>query len=206
MSTSLLRVIKLGGSLLDWAGLNSAWSEWQLRQPPGLNAIVMGGGKPAQWVREADGLYHLGEQTAHWLCIRAMQLNAELLAASWRVPLAATANDWSSAWQHNRFAILEPWTWLREIEPRQPGRRLPAGWSVTSDSIAARFAQVQGAQELVLLKSCLPHEAISAPTAVACGLVDRDFPTSAAGQVVRVVNLRAAGQPERRWPAPVGES
>ena len=45
---------------------------------------------------------------------------------------------------------------MRQIEPRLQGSKLPYGWSVTSDSIAARVAAVLAAGELVLLKPALP--------------------------------------------------
>ena len=74
---------------------------------------------------------------------------------------------------------------------------------MTSDSIAARLAQVVGARELVLLKSTLPLSAssrLSIAQAVACRLVDDHFPIAASSiQRVRVVNLRDSSFPEWEW-------
>ena len=49
--------------------------------------------------------------------------------------------------------ILAPGNFLREVEPGLPGPKLPVGWDVTSDSIAARVAVLFDVAELVLLKS-----------------------------------------------------
>ena len=81
---------------------------------------------------------------------------------------------------------------MREEDPRYAVGPLPESWDVTSDSIAARLAEIIAADELVLLKSApaapgLLHEIAAA------GYVDNFFPQAAEGLMrVRFANLRGA--------------
>ena len=43
-----------------------------------------------------------------------------------------------------RLLVLDPWHFLREDEPRRSARPFPETWDVTSDSIAARLAELAG--------------------------------------------------------------
>lgn len=52
--------------------------------------------------------------------------------------------------------VFDPNEFLRNHEPHQPGHVLPHNWAATSDSIAARLAEVLAADELILLKSTDP--------------------------------------------------
>jgi aspartokinase-like uncharacterized kinase len=87
--------------------------------------------------------------------------------------------------------VLDPIDFMDHVDGRVPGQRLPVGWHVTSDSIAARVADVVGASELVLLKSKLPDGGESSE------FVDEYFETAAANlSRLRAVNLRDPGFPE----------
>lgn len=227
-------VVKLGGSLLDLADLAPRLRDWLTRQTPGATMLVVGGGRMADALREADRLHQLGETVSHWLCIRAMTIHAEMLAAmlpearlcrslaDWKVDEASclvkgvnNAGDVASlASPHNErgklprlrgLAVLDPWIFLRDEEPQLAGQSLPASWQVTSDSIAARFAQAIGAAELVLLKSALPPAASTPADAAAAGYVDPFLPQLANGTfAIRCVDLRADGFPQSIWPRRVG--
>jgi hypothetical protein len=96
--------------------------------------------------------------------------------------------------------ILDPGPFLHAIEPTAAGTHLPQSWDVTSDSIAARIADLLGSEEFVLFKSCLPESQIATlEEAAAAGFVDRCFPTFAASlPLVRLVNLRDDAFPEAR--------
>ncbi len=76
--------------------------------------------------------------------------------------------------------------------------RLPVGWHVTSDSIAAWLAKRLAATELVLLKSALPA-ADSVEDLSRSGYCDAYFRTALTGvAVVRCVNLRCEPPVEKR--------
>ena len=73
-----------------------------------------------------------------------------------------------------------------------PGAVLPASWDVTSDSIAARVAQVLKASELVLLKS-VDAPSRDADELAKLAIVDKFFPEIAGSIAWRIVNLRTFG-------------
>jgi aspartokinase-like uncharacterized kinase len=153
----------------------------------------------ADAIRDADRLHRLGETVSHWLCIRVMTIQAELLGAL--LPEATICRSLAE-WRllKPELAILDPWIFLREEELRLAGQRLSESWDVTSDSIAARFAQAIGAAELVLLKSALPEPASTLADAAAAGYVDAFMPHVADFiPRVRCVNLRVAEFPQTIW-------
>jgi aspartokinase-like uncharacterized kinase len=92
------------------------------------------------------------------------------------------------------LAVLDPHAFCVADEGRAGG--LPRCWDVTSDSIAARVAEVTRA-ELVLLKSADLPAGIGWSAAAANGLVDATFGTivERAGLRVRWVNLRRQSPP-----------
>lgn len=193
-------VVKLGGSLLDLADLAPRLRDWLGRQTPGATMLVVGGGRMADALRDADRLHRLGETVSHWLCIRVMTIQAEMLSAM--LPEASLCRSLAE-WRETapKLAILDPWTFLREEEPQLAGQSLPASWRVTSDSIAAKFAQAIGAEELTLLKSALPAAAWTPAAAAAAGYVDAFLPQLANGTfTIRCVDLRTDGFPQSIWP------
>jgi len=191
MSGLPVRVIKVGGSLFGFGGFVAAFHGWLAEQPPAVNVVIAGGGKLADVIREADAVWGLGDEAAHWLCVDVMGLSARLLAAL--MPDCGRETDWDSllpllsAGDGRQPIIFSPVQFLREVEADLPPRPLPHSWSVTSDSIAARIAQVLPADELVLLKSAdPPGDAATRPP-----YVDEYFTTAAQGlNCVRFVNLR----------------
>ena len=100
--------------------------------------------------------------------------------------------DWLAAGVDPNQAILfDPCKFLKEQEPHLPGTHLPSDWSVTSDSISARIAEVLQADELVLLKSADPS-ARSWSNLAAAGYVDWFFRAfDGSGFQTRVINLRS---------------
>jgi len=198
-----LRIVKLGGSLLDLPGLIPRLRAWLVNQPPCPTMLVVGGGAMADSLRDMHRLHGLSEPVAHWLCVRAMLLHsAALLALLPEARWAGRFSEWSSSAREPRviprdsdsvhsLMILDPWQFLREEEPRLAPCSLPASWDVTSDSIAARAAELAGAEELVVLKSADPPAQDLHELAIA-GYVDRYFPVAARGIAnLRFVNLRA---------------
>jgi aspartokinase-like uncharacterized kinase len=167
--------------------------QWLAGQDAAVNVIVVGGGRLAEAIREYDKLHALGEFASHWLCIRAMSINAELVATL--VPEVGLTSSLLDVCSHAASGpiILDPWQFLRHEEPNLRADPLPASWHMTSDSIAARVAEILEAEELVLLKSALPPPPATLAGAAAAGYVDRYFPIAAARlRRIRCVNLASA--------------
>ena len=190
----IIRVIKLGGSLLEWPSVPSALRNWLPKQLPALNVLVPGGGAFANAIRQADRDFGLGQESSHWLCIDALSVSARLIAAI--IPnarLIATYDQLQAATKAPRDAaniVFDPADFLRHHDPHLPGSELPHNWTVTSDSIAARLAQTLPADELVLLKSCDPP-AISLSALARSGYIDEQFPKMDLGRTtLRLINLR----------------
>ena len=141
-------LLKIGGSLVQHPGLRqlaAAWSE--LAQTYRL-LVLPGGGPFADAVRAADERFQLGDSTAHWMAILAMDQYAYLLATLCpRAVLGHEPESLALASAEGRLSILAP---SRLLQHRDP---LPHRWEVTSDSIAAWLAAETGIQRLVLLKS-----------------------------------------------------
>jgi aspartokinase-like uncharacterized kinase len=196
----VVRVVKLGGSLLGWADAADAVRRWLNLQPVACDVLVTGGGALADQVRAMDRLYHLEPATSHRLAVRAMGIHAQLCQAllpeSRQLRLSdaggTDANagcyspgDATALVRSHHLWVLDPVDFVERVDGAATGKRLPVGWHVTSDSIAARVAEVLAAAELVLLKSSLSSDNRSSP------LVDEYFSTAAAQlPVVRAVNLR----------------
>lgn len=195
------RVIKLGGSLLDYDGLRSALPRWLAAQTPAANVLVVGGGDLVEDLRRLDRRFHLGEEAAHWLCIRAMGVTARLAAALW--PELQFTARWAElvplCEAGAGTVIFDVEHFLLHHDPHLPGEALEHGWTVTSDSIAARVAEVLGAAELALLKSSLPtFSPLTCRAAAATGYVDPFFPRAAHRlSQIRAVDLRSGKFEER---------
>jgi aspartokinase-like uncharacterized kinase len=141
-------VVKLGGSLLrDPAAHAAALRALAAVAPLYRLAIVPGGGPFADVVRLLDRSLSLGNDVAHWLAIRGMDMHAELIAG--RLPHAELADSplaATTALAMGRTPLLLLSRWMQTVDP------LPHSWDVTSDSIAAWVAGELAAQGLVLLK------------------------------------------------------
>lgn len=183
MSANRICVAKIGGSLLSSEQLPQRLAQWLTDETAahGLThyVLVVGGGALVEVVRRLDAQHDLDEAAAHWICIELMDVTARLVAAM--LPEVPLEDDFQSLQQRCAdpgATILRPSRFLRQLEPHQPGTRLPADWSVTSDSIAARLAIVLEAAELVLVKSSLPLAAISSDVTqlAAAGYVDAFLP------------------------------
>lgn len=200
MNTERFRVVKLGGSLLEFDELVPRLRGWLDRQHDARSVLIVGGGAAADLVRQAQRLHHLDDTTAHWLAIDAMSFNTRLVAALF--PEAALVNslDAIASVKSASPSLFDPKPFLVAIEPQLPGVKLPVGWQTTSDSIAARIAKVLHADELVLLKSALPEEPCTLSTAAERGYVDPHFPHAAAELTIRFVNLRRPAFPEQEVP------
>lgn len=189
-----LRVIKLGGSLLDLSDLPDRFNRYrQFLSEQGEQhlLLIVGGGDAADAVRHYDKQYNLGEHDGHWLAIRAMAFNAHCVA---RIlgdcEIVTAVSDCQKVWNAGKTAVVDPLPWLQGMEKK--GFTMPHRWSFTSDSIAAVIAVDLRAEVLTLLKSTLPLTPLSIAQASTAGLVDGDFPLASQGaKRVELVNLRA---------------
>jgi 5-(aminomethyl)-3-furanmethanol phosphate kinase len=199
MTTMDVRVVKLGGSLLEDADIASRYRRWLQTQRPARNVLVVGGGKLVEVLRRADNTHTIDESLLHWLAIDCMGINSRLVAGL--LPEAELVAEWNGLRRRllqmlpdgkSGTLVFDVTGFMRQIEPRLAGARLPHGWTVTSDSIAARVAAGLAAGELVLLKSTLPGEEPLTTRALAdVGYVDEHFPTVAREvRMIRCVNLR----------------
>jgi aspartokinase-like uncharacterized kinase len=202
MTTMDVRVVKLGGSLLDDADIAARYRRWLNTQRPARNVLIVGGGKLVEVLRRADRTHALDESLLHWLAIDCLGINARLVAGL--LPEAELVSEWNGLRRRllqmlpdgkSGTLVFDVTGFMRQIEPRLPGARLAHGWNVTSDSIAARVAAGLAAGELVLLKSALPSEEPQTTQALAdIGYVDESFPTIAREvRMIRCVNLRESG-------------
>ena len=189
MHSSTLVVVKVGGSLFDLPNLGAYVKRWlDCLASPAL--IVPGGGPLVDALRELDQRHKLGEETCHWLALRAMSLNAFFLSKVLDdVELIKDLSGWQAATSKGRLAILDAYPFA--VEDESQAGCLPHHWAVTSDSIAARVAAVFGALTLVLLKAVdLPKDANWAE-AERLGIVDPYFRKALTPTVSpRLVNFR----------------
>lgn len=198
MRDCLIRVVKVGGSLLDLPDLADRVRGWLANQSAAHHVLIAGGGPLAEQVRHWHQLRRLKSDAAHWMCVDLMTVTAHLLHA--RLPEIPLEEDDRLLCQRvgeRGCTIFGPAHWLRHGESRLPGTRLPANWDVTSDSIAARLAVALRADEIVLLKSSLPNAAPNVQELARVGFVDAMFPRLF-GELpgVRIVNLRADSRAE----------
>lgn len=166
-------VVKVGGSLYDWPDLRPKLARWLRENAISMTLVVPGGGRFADLIRSLNRTHDLGDETAHWLAIQSLDLAGEFLR---------------SLLHESSAKILDITRFSRGDEANPSA--LPHTWNVTSDSIAARVAEVNTA-DLVLLKSSEPPPGTETDWAAA-GYVDPFFPTivERAKLSVRAVNLR----------------
>ena len=207
MSTPGIRVIKLGGSLLDWPTLRERLPEFlQSLNPPGPALMLVGGGAVVEAVRHYDQLQSLDQVECHWLCVELMNSTARLLQLLFPdfalIDDSAALDRWISACGRGGGVDQRGGSPASAEQPSPAGPTaivtpsafysrdlhsdaLPVGWETTSDSISLLLAHNSGATELVLLKS-----AAAQPGRLAT-LVDGSFKHHRpAGLKVSIVNLR----------------
>jgi len=192
-----LRVVKVGGSLLDLPDLAARLRKWIARQTPACHVLLAGGGDWAEAVRRADRIHHLPAGTSHLLAVQAMSLSCELLAHL--LPEAARVHHFAhlDGLREQKLIVFEAREFVARDEPILPGTRLGATWAATSDSIAGRLAIALQADELVLLKSTSPPNPYTLAEWSAAGYIDRFLPHLAAElPPLRCVDLRSEDTPE----------
>ena len=156
-----LQIIKIGGSLLGTTSNRSAFKNaerWLARQTDWINVVIIGGGHTVDHLRRWQRQFNLTEGQAHLNAVQVMSLNILKFArASY---ISTVIENWNELTNISQHAGANPTTimfdclsFIRDVEPTLGGTPLPSDWSCTSDSIAARIAQLLGADRLTLLKS-----------------------------------------------------
>ena len=162
-------VVKLGGSLLARPGWDRDVARL-LDDLPAHRLLVVGGGPIVDGLRAVDRAAPQPAALVHRLAIDCMGHTARLVAAALDAPLVDDVGRAAST------AVLDAPRWLAN-----DGRfaRLPVGWHVTSDSIAAFVAATHTAG-LLLAKSVGPP-CDDVDQAAAAGWLDGHFPAACRG-------------------------
>ena len=131
MKTSLL-VAKVGGSLYDLPDLGMRLNDWLAKVESSRTLLMPGGGPTADAVRILDHTHRLGEETSHWLALRALSLNAHFLAQLLpHAPLLPRLPDHLDTSHHY---ILDPLPFFQDDE--QHPDRFPHLWTATTPTSA----------------------------------------------------------------------
>ncbi len=188
-------VVKVGGSLLDWPELPRRLGAFLEERGDENLVLVVGGGSFADVLRDLDQRFAIGEDPAHALALRVLDLTAHLLEKL--VPgtrVVDRPDCLNPIWSDRQVPILAPRQFLDD-DDRSPDP-LPHTWSTTTDAIAARLAVRIKADELILLKSREIPSGIDADEAARIDLVDPEFPRAAIGiPLVVYRNFRESSHP-----------
>ncbi len=163
-------IVKLGGSLLT----RPSWPEdvGALVASLAGPVLVVGGGPIVDGLRRIDAARPQPTFLMHTLAIEAMRLTARIVADTLGLSITPTIDPDAAGPR-----ILDATAWL---ESHPSAASIPAGWEVTSDSIAAAIAGSAG-RHLLLVKSRPPPSLGDELAALsAAGWVDDHFPTAAA--------------------------
>lgn len=162
-------VVKVGGSLAETGRLPSAITLIENARVPVI--IVPGGGPFANSIRALQPTLKFDDATAHRLAMLAMHQMAEMMVAqSGRLQIAQTPDEISSMLKDGHVPVWAP---LRMIAG---DASIPAGWSATSDALAARLAERLGGC-LAVLKSVDVDKNADLGALARLGIVDPVMPS-----------------------------
>ncbi len=179
-------LVKVGGSLLDLEHLGPKLRRWLDEECPRETLLLAGGGACAEVIRSLDARHGLPPEVSHALAIKAMAINAALLAHLLpRSQLTSNREEMAVIWSEGLTAILHPSDQAWRSVHADPW--IESSWDCTSDSLAAAAALGLRVKELILLKSVAGQPGQTPEAWAKAGLVDRCFPA------------RAAMIPKLRW-------
>lgn len=165
-------VVKLGGSLIDSAELQS-WLGVLASFGGGRVVIVPGGGPFANQVRRAQDLWGFDNKVAHRMAILAMEQYG-LMMTGIRPDLRRASSQMEMERLLREAAVP---VWLPGVMTFE-NPEIPESWEITSDSLAAWLAETMGAEMLVLVKPFEPTgDVLTVHDLCARGIVDPLFPT-----------------------------
>ena len=164
-----MKVVKIGGSLEQSADLVDILKKVVIKYPNGL-VVVPGGGIFADQVRQTQQRWGFNDAAAHHMAILAMQQMGLLFnALNPQLDVSNSIIEIERLLESGRRAI-----WLPDIyDLNEAG--IPAGWQVTSDSLAAWLAGRLEAEELILIKSGTLFDSSEISELIGLGIVDQAF-------------------------------
>lgn len=163
-------VVKVGGSLAESGRLGAALATIAEARIPVV--VVPGGGAFADSIRNLQPMMQFSDSVAHRLAMLGMRQMAEfIISLRGGFEIAETCDDIARVIAGGKVPVWAP---LRLIAD---DRSMPADWSVTSDSLAARLAELLGGARLVLLKSVDADAQARADDLAVRGIVDSHFPS-----------------------------
>ena len=176
MSPMKTVVVKVGGSLLSLRDLPQRMQELRNSIESEKVLFIAGGGPAADVIRSWDATHGLAPEVSHHLAIETLGLTAQLLVnllpgANLTAELPETGSVLDCAVLD--CAVLDVPVILARLHGRGE-TPLPAGWDVTSDSIAAWIAIHWPAEELILAKST-EYTRVSVSGKVAAETSPHDF-------------------------------
>ena len=162
-------VIKVGGSLAETGRLKDALATICDAGRPVV--VVPGGGSFVDKVRDLQHAVRFNDAAAHRLAMLGMHQMAEIFVAL--EPRLRVSDSVAEVGQILARGETPVWVPLPTLDKDD---KIPADWSVTSDSIAARLAELLGGAPLALLKSIDVEPAEAAVDLARDGVVDATFP------------------------------
>lgn len=168
-------LVKIGGSLFSTGRLRGIISEITRRSSLTWPVFTVGGGTVADQVATWELIHPLDEEQSHWLALEAIGVNEQLLLTlfpQWR--LVRSLPQLEAAERDGKTPLICTKCFFKYCE-REFGSRISHTWKATSDTIAAWFAEVIEAEELMLVKSVDWVSGLNWEEAHARQLVDAEF-------------------------------
>jgi aspartokinase-like uncharacterized kinase len=185
-------IVKLGGSLYEWALFPETWVAWRRSRPPEeVLWVVPGGGGVADYVRHLQKLHRFSDPLAHQMALESMNFHGRWLHSIFAVS------------RHGKKWVTNLLDFDKQYKKADPANgSLPEDWTVTSDAVALRLG-IEGFEKIVFLKSVGPKQGWGLQEAMAQKWVDDWTIANGPGLLARAgvevewVNLRgwAKGSP-----------
>lgn len=162
-------VVKVGGSLAETGRMPVVLALIAAARVPVV--VVPGGGAFAESIRTMQPAMKFSDAVAHRLAMLAMHQMAELIVAQQeRFAIVQSLDEVSGVLGDGKVPVWAP---LRMIAA---DAAVPADWSATSDTLAARLAELLGSR-LMLLKSVDVEPAANLDDLARRGVVDPVIPS-----------------------------
>lgn len=162
-------VLKVGGSLMETGRLAVTLKCIASARRPLV--VVSGGGNFADKIRELQTVMQFDDAAAHRLAMIAMHQMADIFVAiEPRLCVVESLDEIRAALKADGKPVWVP------LPVMENDRSVPQDWSTTSDTIAARLAELLGWPDLGLIKSVDEVSAHTAEALAVAGVVDPAFP------------------------------